>query len=127
MGWFRSNGGRVAWLAFFALACQFVLTFGHVHLGNVGVISTALAISSDAANGATAAPSSPAQKTPTGLAQDFCAVCNNISLASTLILPIAPAAVPPISFAQDLRWPPAAIELASRDHFHFDARGPPHA
>jgi hypothetical protein len=127
LGWFRSNGGRVAWLAFFALACQFVLTFGHVHFGNVSVISAALAISADAAKGSARAPSSPAQKAPTGLARDFCAVCNNISLASTLTLPVSPAAVPPISLVRDLRWSLVAIEIPSRDHFHFNPRGPPHA
>ena len=123
MGWFRSNGGKFAWLAFFALACQFALTFGHVHFGNVSVISAAWAISSDAAD----AQSSPAQKTPPGLARDFCAVCNNISLANALVLPVSPAIIPPISLVQDLQWSTVAIDLASRDHFHFDARGPPHA
>jgi hypothetical protein len=125
MGWLRSNGARVAWLAFFALACQFVFTFGHVHLGNVGVISSALAISTDAANGSPGAPSSPT--TPTGLTKDFCAVCNNISLANALVLPVSPAPIPPVSFVQDLRWLPATIGFASRDHFYFNARGPPHA
>jgi hypothetical protein len=126
MGWFRSNGGKFAWLAFFALACQFALTFGHVHFGNVGVIS-ALAISADAANGSAGAPSSPAQKTPTGLARDLCAVCSNISLANALVLPVSPATIPSISLIEDLQWSLVAIELASRDHFHFNARGPPHA
>jgi hypothetical protein len=127
MGWFRSNGGKVAWLAFFALACQFVFTFGHVHFANVSVISAALASSADAANNAAGAPTSPAQQTPTRLAQDFCAVCNTISLANTLILPVAPPIIPLVSFRQDSRWSLVAIELASRDHFHFSARGPPYA
>jgi hypothetical protein len=103
------------------------LTFGHVHFGNVSVNSAALAIWGDAANSSAGAPSSPAQKTPTGLVQDFCAVCNNISLANTLVLPVSPAIIPPISFIQHVPWSLAAIELASRVHFHFDARGPPHA
>jgi hypothetical protein len=124
MRWFRSNDGRVAWLAFFALACQFVFTFGHVHLGNVRVISSALAI---AADGSADAPSSPTQKAPTGLAQDFCAVCNHISLASALVLPDSTAVIPPISFIRQLQWPTAAIGFASRGHFYFNARGPPHA
>jgi hypothetical protein len=125
MGWLRSNGARVAWLAFFALACQFVFTFGHVHLGNVGVISTTLAISADAANGSTGAPASPT--TPTGLTQDFCAVCKNISLANALVLPVSSAPIPLVSFVHDLQWSSAAIGFASRDHFYFSARGPPHS
>jgi hypothetical protein len=127
MRWFRLNGGGVAWLAIFALACQFVLTFGHIHTGSVGVISAALAVSTDAPDGSAGAPVSPAQKAPTGLAQDFCAVCNHIGLASALVLPISPATVPPISFIRELQWPWLAIAFASRDHFHFNARGPPHA
>jgi hypothetical protein len=127
MRWFRSNGGGVAWLAIFALACQFVLTFGHIHTGSVGVISAALAVSADAPDGSAGAPVLPAQKAPTGLAQDFCAVCNHIGLAGALVLPVSPATIPPTSFIRELRWPLLAITFASRDHFHFNARGPPHA
>ena len=97
---FRSNSGRVAWLAIFALACQFVLTFGHIHSGSVSIISAALAISADASEGSAGQPPSPAQKVPTGLAQDFCAVCNHIGLANALVLPVSPATIPPISFIQ---------------------------
>jgi hypothetical protein len=127
MRWFRSNGGGAAWLALFALACQFVLTFGHVHLGGVSVISSASAISADAAGGSAGGPSSPVRKTPTGLVRDFCAVCNHIGLAGALVLPAPPAAIPPIAFVQEFQWPPAAFGVASRGHFYFNARGPPHA
>jgi hypothetical protein len=125
MRWFRSNGGKIAWLAFFALACQFALTFGHIHFGNVSVVSDAWAISADSANGSAGAQSSPAQKTPTGLAQDFCAVCSNIGLANTLVLPVSPALIPPISTIRNLQWSSATIEFTSPEHFHFNARGPP--
>jgi hypothetical protein len=128
LDWFRSNGGRVAWLAFFALACQLALTFGHVHFGKADAISAApAAVSADATKGPAGAPSWPSQKTPTGLSRDLCAVCNNISLASSLVLPVSPAVIPPVSFIQGPHWSPAAIEPALRDHFHFDARGPPRA
>ena len=127
MRWFRSNGGGVAWLAIFALACQFVLTFGHVHTGSVRLVYAALATSADRADGSASAPSSPAQKIPTGLAQDFCAVCNHISLANALVLPFSPTAVPPISFTRELHRSLVAIAVASRDHFYFNARAPPRA
>jgi hypothetical protein len=125
MRWFRSNGGGVAWLAIFALACQFVFTFGHIHSGRG--VSAALAISADGSDGSVGAPPSPVPKVPTGLAQDFCAVCNHIGLANALVLPVSPATVPPISFIRELQWPLVAIAFASRNHFHFNARGPPHA
>jgi hypothetical protein len=126
MGWFRSNSGKFAWVAFFALACQFALTFGHLHLSNVGAISAALTASAESTNSSTGGQSFPAQR-PTRLTQDFCAVCNNIGLANTLILPVSPAPVPPMSIIRDLRWPLVRLELASSDHIHFNARGPPHA
>jgi hypothetical protein len=125
MGWLRSNGGKFAWVAFFALACQFALTFGHLHLSNAGVISAALTASADSVNGPTGAQSSPAQQTPTRLAQDFCAVCNNISLASALVLPISPAPISPPTIIRDLWWSLARPALASSDRFPFNARGPP--
>jgi hypothetical protein len=126
MRWFRSNGGGVTWLAIFALACQFVLTFGHVHTGSVSLVSVAL-VSADGVDSSASAPSSPAQKIPTGLARDFCAVCNHVSLAGALVLPVSPTAVPPISFIRRLHWPLVAMAFRSRDHFYFDARGPPRA
>ena len=125
LGWFRSNNGKFAWLAFFALACQFVFTFGHVHFANVSAISAALVNSAQAVNNSADAPTSPAQQTPAGLAQDFCAVCNNVSLANTLVLPISPALIPPISTIRNLQWSWATIEFTSPEHFHFNARGPP--
>jgi hypothetical protein len=127
MGWLRSNSGKFAWVAFFALACQFALTFGHLHLSNFGVISAALTSPADSTDSSTGAQSSPAQQAPTRLAQDFCAVCNNISLANTLVLPVSPAPISPTSIIRNLWWPPAGPELASGDHFPFDARGPPRA
>jgi len=125
MGWLRSNSGKFAWVAFFALACQFALTFGHFHLGNSGVISAALAASADSTRGATSTQSSPAQQMPARLTQDFCAVCNNISLASTLVLPVSPAPVPPTSAIRGLRWPVVRLKLASSDRVYFNARAPP--
>ena len=124
LGWFRSNGSRLAWLAFFALACQFELTFGHVHRDSVGAISAAPVISADTANSSADAQSLPTQRPP-ALAQDFCAVCNNISLAHALVLPVSAATIPPNLSAQDLHWSLVVVGLASRDHFHFNARAPP--
>jgi hypothetical protein len=106
---------------------QDVVDCGLVVVSNVGVISAALTASADSTNGSTSGQSSPAQRLPTRLAQDFCAVCNNISLANTLVLPVSPAPIPPTSIIRNLRWPGVKLELASSDHVHFNARGPPHA
>ena len=124
MGWFRSNRSVVAWLAFFALACQLVLTFGHVHVGNLGAGSTAWA-AAEPGKTAADAPSSP-QKNPNGVG-DFCAICANISLANTLVLPVLAVILAPRLFVEILPWSLAASEPASFDHVPFNARGPPHA
>jgi hypothetical protein len=127
MGWFRSNGGSVAWLAFFALACHLFLSFGHIHLGQFNGGSAARAATDDAGGISTdVSPTSP-QNTPTGLAGDFCAICANLSLANTLVLPILAIILTPSLFTEATQWSLAASEPASLDHVLFDARGPPHA
>jgi hypothetical protein len=126
MGWFWSNRGVVAWLALFALACQLVLSFGHVHAGQFGSASTAWAATETGDASAGAPPSSP-QKNPIGLAGDFCAICASINLATTLILPVLAFILAPGSFVEVLRWSLAASEPASHDHLAFSARGPPQA
>jgi hypothetical protein len=126
MRWFRSNRGAVAWLAFFALACQLLLSFGHVHVSKFSGGSATWAAAETGDASADVPPSSP-QKSPTGLAGDFCAICVNISLAGTLVVPILAFILAPDSFIEVLRWSLAASEPASFDHVLFNARGPPHA
>jgi hypothetical protein len=124
MGWLRSNRGAVAWLAFFALACQLVLSFGHVHASKLGGGSLASAAVETRDAPADGSPSSP-QKNPFGLAGDFCAICASINLAGALILPIPVLA--PRLFTEILPWSLAASEPTSFDHLSFSARGPPKA
>jgi|SRR5215467_9323789 len=126
MRWFRSNRGGVAWLAFFALACQLVLSFGHVHVGKFSNGSPAWAAAESGNASADGTPSSP-PKDPTGLAGDFCAICASISLANTLVLPILAIILAPRLFVEILPWSVAASEPASFDHVPFSARGPPQA
>jgi hypothetical protein len=126
MRWFRSNRGVVAWLAFFALACQLVLSFGHVHADQFGGGSTAWAAADTRDAPADVAPSSP-RKNPIGLAGDFCAICANISLAHALILPILAIILAPGLFTEISPGSSAAKRPASFDHRPFSARGPPQA
>jgi hypothetical protein len=125
MRFFRSHRLKTALLALFALTCQFVLAFGHVHLDRLaGNSSWVAAVSTPAP---TVLPTSPRQNTPSGLAQDFCAICANAGLTGALVVPTSPAVPPRISFVTKLHWPFAAAAAASFDHFPFDARGPPRA
>ena len=125
MRWFRSNRGGVAWLAFFALACQLLLSFGHVHVGKFSGGSAEWA-AVESGSAPADAPSSP-QKNPNGLAGDFCAICANIGLANALVLPVLAIILAPRLFTEILPWSVAASDPASFDHVPFSARGPPHA
>jgi hypothetical protein len=127
MTWFRSNRCGVAWLALFALACQLVLSFGHVHFGRIGGAPNAWAVAMGAGDHSASITSSSHHGNPSGIADDFCVICASISLASTLVVPASPAFVPPIPVLKASSWSFAAVELASIDHLFFEARGPPHA
>ena len=133
MQWFRSHRFKVASLALFALTCQFVLSFGHVHLNFAGQASS-WAIAAAAGKAVAAAPgkvtladlpTSPRQKNPSGLGEDFCAICASINLAGALLAPTAPTLLPEISFYKELHWSLIATQAQSIDHIHFNARGPP--
>ena len=133
MRWFQSHRVTVAALALFALTCQFVLSFGHVHLdrfaGNARYLDVAAAgkVVAAAPGKVTLAdlPTSPRQKNPSGLGEDFCAICANINLAGALIPPTAPTLLLGISFYKELHWSLIATQAESIDHIHFNARGPP--
>src|SRR5207244_13058267 len=86
MRWFRSNRGGVAWLAFFALACQLLLSFGHVHVGKFSGGSAAWAAAETGKDAAADVPASSPQKNPIGLAGDFCGIFADIRLAHTFVL-----------------------------------------
>jgi hypothetical protein len=135
MRWFRSHRLKVAPLALFALACQFILSFGHVHLDRFpGTSNWAVAALAGKAVAAPAGkftiadlPTSPRQKDSSGLGDDFCAICASISLAGALVVPTAPTLLPEVSFFKELQWSFAATEARSIGHIHFNARGPPTA
>ena len=135
MGWFRTKKVAVAWVALLALACQLVLSYGHIHFGAIGfgkfsfiefgAGSVMPVLAADVAQ-SSADPSETPQKALTGL-PDFCAVCASIGLAGTLIVPDAPVIAVPTSSIDALPWSLAATEPASVDHLLFNARGPPRA
>jgi hypothetical protein len=125
MGWFRSSRRTVTWLACFALACQLVLSFGHVHLGNFDGGLATWGTFVDGGDIPAAVPPSPPQKDPTGLLGNFCEICANIGLASTLVVPDSPFVLVPSSFVQVSPWPEAVKKRVTFDHFLFNARGPP--
>src|ERR1700733_2931069 len=123
MRWFRSRRYGIAWVACFALACQLVLSFGHIHLGKLGATPSSVSLLSghDTAAGS---PSPAPTKQPTGLADDYCAICSSIRLANALITPIAPTLELPHFVDQPLKWSATQARPPEFEHFPFQARGP---
>jgi hypothetical protein len=135
MGWIRTHTFKGAALALFALACQLVLSFGHVHLdpvaNNAGhwaiaAASGEVAVAPSGKTAFTVLSSTHRQKDQSQAGQDFCAICASLSLASTLVVPATPALLSSVSSFK-VQWSFAVAQARSIDHFHFEARGPPTA
>ena len=127
MGWLRSHGKKLCWLALFALASHFVVTFGHVHFEDLKVAPSVLTKLTDALDHSPAAPPPTAPKKRLKLTPDFCAVCASINIAYAMVLPDSPGIIPFASFAGKLRRSLAAAEIDQYDRFFVRARGPPYA
>jgi hypothetical protein len=132
MGWFRRNIRVTTSFALLVLAMHFALTFGHPH--GERLINSAISIVS----GPGSADSSieallavygtshglPARPSKTSDPGDFCAICANIDLASSLLSPTTPLLVVP----RHIDAQPARVfefEPTPPDFTGFDARGPP--
>jgi len=141
MKWFRSNIRRGSRLALFALAVQFVLSFGHFHASSAQAAS-ALArqlVLHDAAGGAAhavnwtlradalrAAPlKTSSDDAPDGRLTDDCAICAVLALAGTMTIVTPPYLLGPqaVAFAH-LITDAASVDLNSAG-VAFQPRAPP--
>jgi hypothetical protein len=117
MQWFRWNRRWGSCAALFALALQLALSFGHLHLDELGVTAVAAQISNASHPG-----KSPGNAPDT---DELCAICAVISMSGTLVIPQAPAlvfaAASHAAFFTDL----AAILVANHERDNFQARAPP--
>jgi hypothetical protein len=120
MRWFRQHirvGGR---LGLFALAVHMALSFGHVRDLAAGGAGHPIAVTSDLQQ-----EQLPAHPYPGSTAHDYCAICANIGVLGSLILPAPAALFAPQASARV--WFPvtAAAGLAGRERSFNQARGPP--
>jgi hypothetical protein len=136
MRWFRSHSFALMSVALLALAAQFVLSFGHVHLDRTAGFSTGRSIAAVVGSAVAAPagkvaladlPASPREKNPDNHGDDFCTICANISLAAAIVLPIILLFLLGTTSSERLIWSFAATRVAATNHFNFDARGPPAA
>ena len=118
MHWVRTNRRFGSWLALAALALQLALSFGHVHL-----IPTRRFYRWINAK-APGSPPSPAQH-PANDADDYCAICATIHLASTSFLPDAPQ-LPVLLVSQTIEhFHHVAFVAVARQRTPFQSRAPP--
>lgn len=121
MRWFRTNRRFAGTLALFALALQYTLAFGHIHLrdfaGIPGVAVQAQAVADAPAN----------HHDGNRVADDYCLICATTALAGTLFVPdLAVLAIPVVS--TDASYTDVCAAPCGRiDHAFFQARAPPQA
>jgi len=115
MKWLRSNIKHGARVALFALAVQFVLSFGHFHA------IPAQAAPSVSATQQLPAPSHDSDQHP----DDYCAICAVLALASTGMA----AAAPVLPVLQAVESAPPAMPVAFAGprsaRAAFQSRAPP--
>ena len=119
MQWFRANLKGGARLGVLALALQIVLSFGHVHLGRLRHSTDLFSV------GGTHSVPTDSQQQPISDADEYCAICASIHLASSSLLSQAPQlsvlfAAQPVEHANFV----SANSLSPR-RAAFQSRAPP--
>jgi hypothetical protein len=124
MRWFRSNRHFGARLALIALALQFVLTFGHVHLA---LLAQAVADQELSSTATGAGGSDKPDGTPNGLAELDCPVCALIHLSAAAAPSVAPVLPLPTATEFVTLRPPADTAATAAPRISQRARAPPAA
>jgi hypothetical protein len=120
--WFRTNRRFAGTLALFALALQFTLAFGHIHLRDfAGVPGVAVAQ-------AQATTTDPADDHNPGHSIDgYCLICATTNVAGTLVLPDLVALPVPVASIDTSYGHYCSTSCSRIDHALFRARAPPFA
>lgn len=122
MRWFRANKTFCSRLAFFALAVQFVLAFGHIHRDDIyGSVRPAAAIAAAVPDGSQPLPANH----PTKHGDDYCAVCAAMSLLGNSFVATAPALPLPATSQANKQVDSVAIIFIAPRRAAFQSRAPP--
>jgi hypothetical protein len=117
----RTNRRCSTWLALAAMTLQLVLSFGHIHLEK---FASGSAIASMAASKAPSSQQNPAQH-PANEADDYCAICATIHLASSSFLPDAPLLPVPFASRTIEHFGNFTFIFISPQRAAFQSRAPP--
>jgi hypothetical protein len=122
MQWVRRNICRGCWAALFALAIQFVVSFGHIHLKDLQVASSAVAtlLPADDADG-----TGPADDDRSGIRHPFCAICVAFNLTANSVLPTVSLLTNPVDRPHEWVADFRATHVSFGLDFYFRARAPP--
>lgn len=123
MGWVRGHIRHGAVIALAALALQFVLSFGHVHLDGIRPVSVHAAARHVAL---TQVPDRAPAQNP-GDNDDYCAICASIYLASTSLVAHAPPLPVPLVSHRIAHALSADRSVIAPRLVAFQSRAPPAA
>jgi hypothetical protein len=131
MKWFRSNIKHGSRLALFALAVQFVLSFGHFHGGAAQAAPavqsglTASGLPAADAIGLSAQQPSPAHHDSDQQPSDACAICAVIALANAALFATPPLLLLPQAVEFSYLTTDAAFVHLNSACIAFQPRAPP--
>ncbi len=114
---------RGAWAALFALSLQLALAFGHVH----PLFAATRAVPVATANATLHSGGGGPAKQTGDSAQDICAICVSIHLASTLVLPQAAVLAVPARTPGFVELGGSRFVLPRLPPHPFQTRAPPAA
>jgi hypothetical protein len=109
------------WLALFALALQFALSFAHVHLDGIRPDYQSFAVAAATAQAVRSAP----VPSPGDEDDGYCAICATIYLAANSFVPQAPQLPVPIRSARIQHVDRVAALVLAPCRAPFQSRAPP--
>lgn len=122
MRWLRYDGRFGTWLALFALAIQFAVSFGHVHLEGIARSDPARFASAAVGH---ASQSLVAPQPGTSGEDDYCPICASVYLTAHSFVPAAPVLpVPAVSNLVE-HFKHNAPDFAVPRRLAFQSRAPP--
>jgi Protein of unknown function (DUF2946) len=122
MRWLRCDRRFGTWVALFALALQFAVSFGHVHLEGITRTDPARLASASVGH---LSHSLVAPPPGTGGDDDYCPICASVYLTANSFVPAAPVLPVPSASSAVKHFNPSARFFVAPRWSGFQSRAPP--